>query len=63
MIFYTLLDQETDEVIGDVIEFEDGVCVVKYENHKFPDVYKSIDDLIENLSIEHYLVKDDVKEI
>lgn len=63
MIFYTLLDQETDDVVGDVIIFDDGVCVIKYEDYKFPDVYNSLDDLINNLSMEYYLIKDDVKEV
>jgi hypothetical protein len=63
MIFYTLLDQENDDVVGDVIVFDDGVVVVKYEDCKFPDVYNSLDDLINNMSIEHYLIKDEVKEV
>lgn len=57
MIFYTILNQEDERVIGDVVVFDDGVCVVKYVNYKNPDIYNSLDDFVADLSIEHYLIK------
>ena len=63
MNFYTILYKITNDVIGDVIEFDDGVCVVKYENYKFPSTYNSIEDLIDDLPEENYLLKDSVKDV
>lgn len=49
MNFYTVIEKETESAIGDIIEFDDNVCVIKYNNSKFPDIFTSLDRLIENL--------------
>ena len=63
MNFYTILQKLNNMVIADVVEFDDGVCVVKYENSNFPNVYQCYDDMVKDLSLEYYLVKDGIKEV
>lgn len=63
MNFYSVLEQETDEFIADIIEFDDGVCVIKFCDYRFPTSYNSIEEVIEDIKMDYYLVKDGVKEV
>jgi hypothetical protein len=44
-------------LVGEALEYEDGVAVVKYYDYKFPTIYNNLDILIDDLGAEHYLIK------
>jgi hypothetical protein len=61
MEFLTLVNK-FDEIIAEIIKFDDGCCVIKYENERFPTIYSSLDILIEELDKEFILIKNGVRE-
>jgi len=56
MYLYKIIDTEDNNAeIGDVIQFDDGICVVKYTNISYPEIYSSLEDVINMLNFNHVL--------
>jgi hypothetical protein len=47
-------------VVGEVIEYDDKICVVKWFDYRFPEIFNDIEILMEDLGAECYLVKSKV---
>jgi hypothetical protein len=63
MNFYTIISRTRGLFVGDVIEFENGVCVAKYEDLVYPIMFKSITEVIEKLDDHLTLVSDYINSV